>query len=225
MTDVTSLKSNRDQMESEGKLPDLIHYNKDAVTGLLLLGASVNHSMDDAVDKAIDAEINNEEILPVNAPKLPDFTKDMHESEADKKSNSSEQPKSTQTQRTSASKHKHKILPETESSSTDTPKSPSARLIITKHRLKKTPVTTTTTQKVHCTVCRKAFDDKDTLKEHHHTTHTNSQCDVCNKSFATKRSLRKHSYTHLETQIKCKCHRVFACFLDQEMITQNLLTL
>ena len=133
MTDVTSLKSNRDQMESEGKLPDLIHYNKDAVTGLLLLGASVNHSMDDAVDKAIDAEINNEEILPVNSPKLPDFTKDMHESEADKKSNSSEQLKSTQTQRTSASKHKHKILPETESSSTDTPKSPSARLIITKH--------------------------------------------------------------------------------------------
>ena len=69
MTDITSLKSNRDQMESEGKLPDLIHYNKDAVTGLLLLGASVNHSMDDAVDKAIDGEINNEEILPVNAPK------------------------------------------------------------------------------------------------------------------------------------------------------------
>ena len=55
------------------------------VTGLLLLGASVSRSMDDTVDKAIDVNINYEEILPVNAPKLPYFTKDMQKTESDKK--------------------------------------------------------------------------------------------------------------------------------------------
>ena len=62
---------------------------------------------------------------------------------------------------------------------------------------------TTTTRKVHCTVCHMAFEDKDDLKKHHHSDHTNSQCEVCNKSFATKKSLRKHAYTHLGKQIKC----------------------
>ena len=168
--------------------------------------------MDDTVDKVIDVEINNEKILSVNALKLPDFTKDMQKTESDKKSkpNSSSGPKPSQAQRNS-NKHKPRILPETESSSTDMPKSPSGRLIITKHRLKKTPVTTTSVWKVCCTVCRKAFEDKDKLKKHHHATHMNSQCDVCNKSFATKRSFRKHSYIHLEKQIKCKdCDQKFS---------------
>ena len=168
--------------------------------------------MDDTVDKVIDVEINYEEILPVNAPKLPYFTKDMQKTESDKKSkpNSSSGPKPSQAQRNS-NKRKPRILPETESSSTDMPKSPSGRLIITKHRLKKTPVTTTSVWKVRCTVCHKVFDDKDELKKHHHATHMNSQCYVCNKSFATKRSLHKHSYMHPEKQIKCKdCDQKFS---------------
>ena len=70
---------------------------------------------------------------------------------------------------------------------------------------------TTTSRKVHCTMCRMAFEDKDDLKKHHHSDHTNSQCEVCNKSFATKKSLRKHSYTHLEKQIKCSdCDQMFS---------------
>ena len=136
----------------------------------------------------------------------------MRKTESDKKSkpNSSSGPKSSQAQR-NPNKRKARILPETESSSTDMPKSPSGRLIITKHRLKKTLVTTTSVRKVCCTVCHKAFDDKDELKKHHHATHMNSQCDVCNKSFATKRSLHKHSYMYLEKQIKCKdCDQKFS---------------
>ena len=44
VTETTIPKINRDPTESEGKLPDLIHYSQDAVTRLLLLGASVNCS-------------------------------------------------------------------------------------------------------------------------------------------------------------------------------------
>ena len=133
VTETTTPKTNRDPTESEGKLPDLIHYSQDTVTRLLLLSASVNCSMDDTVDKAIDVEINNEEILPVNVPKLPDFTKDMRKTESDKKSkpNSLSGLKPSQAQRNS-NKCKPRILPETESSSRDMPKSPSGRLIITK---------------------------------------------------------------------------------------------
>ena len=83
------------------------------------------------------------------------------------------------------------------------PKSPSGKLVITKHRLKKTPVSEPTKRKLRCTVCCKAFEDKDTLKLHHQAAHSNINCEACNKVFATKRSLRKHSYTHLEKQITC----------------------
>ena len=78
------------------------------------------------------------------------------------------------------------ILPEVESSSTDTPKSLSGKLVITRHRLKKPPVKISSCKKVRCTVCRKAFEYKDMLKDHHKKDHTNSLCVVCNKSFATK---------------------------------------
>ena len=36
-------------------------------------------------DLAIDQEVNNEELLPVGAPKLPDFAKEMSESRNKKK--------------------------------------------------------------------------------------------------------------------------------------------
>ena len=47
-------------------LPDIVPTgNKaDAITGLLMLGENINH---------IDDEINNEEIMPINKPKQPDF--------------------------------------------------------------------------------------------------------------------------------------------------------
>ena len=193
----------------EGTLPNLANpTNKiDAVTGLLLLGAGVNQSMDDIIEKNINAEINNEELLPVDTPKLPDFTRELRKREKIKGTTvgtvSRPTPKPARTQNSPPRKCTRKILPDSESSSTDTPKSPGGRLIIMKHKIKKTPVTTTTSQKVRCTVCHMAFKDKDSLKKHHHSDHTNSQCEVCNKSFATKKSLRKHAYTHLEKQIKC----------------------
>ena len=200
-------KSIDDAMDMEGTLPNLTNQtnNNDAVTGLLLLGAGINQSMDAMIEKKIDAEINNEELLPVDTPKLPDFTREMQKREKDKgtKGSTSNRPKPAQNQSNPPLKHKRRILTESESSSTDTPKLPGGRLVITKHKLKKKPVTTTTSQKVQCTVCRMAFEDQDELKKHHYSNHTNSQCDVCNKSFAMKKSLRKHSYTHLEKPIKC----------------------
>ena len=152
-------------------------------------------------------------MLPVDVPKLPDFAREMQKCEKNKGMTGStlNRPKPAQTQNNQPRKRKRKILPDSESSSTDTPKLPGGRLIIMKHKLRKMPVMTTTSQKVHCTVCRMAFEDKDDLKKHHHSDHTNSQCEVCNKSFAMKKSLRKHSYTHLEKQIKCSnCDQRFS---------------
>ena len=210
-----TLKSTEDAMDIEGTLPNLTNQanNNDTVTGLLLLGAGINQSMDDIIDKKIDAEINNKELLPVDTPKLPDFARELRKCEKNKGTTGStpSRSKPSQTQNNPPRKHKRKILPDSESSSTDTPKLPGGRLIITKHKLKKTQVTTTTTRKVRCTVCCMAFDDKDDLKKHHHSDHTNSQCKVCNKSFTTKKSLRKHAYTHLEKQIKCNdCDQRFS---------------
>ena len=189
-----TLTPSNNAMDMEGTLPDLTNQTKniEVVTGLLLLGAGINQSMDDIIDKKIDAEINNEELLLVDAPKLPDFTREMRKREKNKATTGSTPskliPTPAQTQNTKPRKRKRKILPDSESSSTDTPKSPGGRLTIMKHKLKKTPVTTTTTRKVCCTVCCMAFEDKDDLKKHHHSDHTNNQCKVCNKSFAMKKS-------------------------------------
>ena len=145
-TPIASPELEKEQIESNGKLPDLVQSNKDAVTALLMLSASVNLSMDNAVDMAIDADVNNEEILLVNALKMPDFTKDMAEAEKHNKDNPNNKTGTNSADnkpapKTTSGKHKQ-ILPEAESSSTDTLKSPSGRLIITRHRLKKTPVET-----------------------------------------------------------------------------------
>ena len=51
---------------------------------MLLLGAGINQSMDDIIDKKNDAEINNKELLPVDVPKLPDFAREMHKREKNK---------------------------------------------------------------------------------------------------------------------------------------------
>ena len=107
-----------------------------------MLGASVNLSMDRALDMAIDTEVNNEEILAVNAPKVLDFTKDMAEADKHNQNNGKIETGTSSANKapvpeTIYEKRKRWILPETESSSTDTPKSPSGRLIITRHKLKK----------------------------------------------------------------------------------------
>ena len=81
-----TLTPSNDAMDVEGTLPDLTNQTKniEAVTGLLLLGAGINQSMDDIIDKKIDAEINNEELLPVDVPKLPDFAREMRKREKNK---------------------------------------------------------------------------------------------------------------------------------------------
>ena len=81
-----TLTPSNDAMDVEGTLPDLTNQTKniEAVTGLLLLGAGINQSMDDIIDKKIDAEINNEELLPVDVPKLPDFAREMRKHEKNK---------------------------------------------------------------------------------------------------------------------------------------------
>ena len=73
--------NNKNAVGSSEKLPDLIEQKKDAITSLLLLGAGADHKINDILDNKIDADVNNEEVLPVDAPKLPDFTKDMREAE------------------------------------------------------------------------------------------------------------------------------------------------
>ena len=77
-TTPTQTNHTNEQIESTEKLPDLVKNNKDVVTGLLMLG--VNGNIRPEVDLAIDREVNNEELLPVRAPKLPDFAKEMSES-------------------------------------------------------------------------------------------------------------------------------------------------
>ena len=162
------------------------------------------------VDQAIDEDIDNEAILPVNAPKKLDFTKEMR----DEENNKNKENKKTNVMNKPVTGKQKWILPKVESSSTDMPKSPSGKLVISRHRLKKTLVKIISQKKVCCTVCRKAFEGKDMLRDHYKKEHTSSLYMlhvVCNKTFATKWSLRKHSYTHLEKQISyADCEEKFS---------------
>ena len=159
---LASLESEKEHAVADDKLLDLNQKNKDAVTGLLMLGAAVNLSMDATVDCAIDEDIDNEAILPVNAPKKLDFIKEMKDEENNKNKGNK---RDSVANKPGTSKQKQ-IPPEVESSSTDTPKSPSGKLVITRQRLKKTPIKIVEWKKVCCTVCRKAFEDKDMLRDH-----------------------------------------------------------
>ena len=74
-------------------LPDIVPTgNKaDAIMGLLMLGENINH---------IDDEINNEEIMPVNKPKQPDFMEEekqkaVEETRKESKNNNNKDKKSS----------------------------------------------------------------------------------------------------------------------------------
>ena len=206
-----------------------LHSKKDAIDGLLLL-SNENNSAELIED--IDMEIDNTALLPVDAPKIQDFTLEMSNKEKEKEKtlnqtsrqktdgkkasgnkNSNQTNKIEKSHRKSLRSHG---APEkdTEMSSSDTsktPKSPTGRLIITRHRLKKTRAYSPKRKMMKCTACKQEFGDKDELKVHQKHDHESSVCVICNKSFSTKRSLKKHSYTHLEKTIKClKCDQLFS---------------
>ena len=184
-------------IESSEKLPDLTQNNEDTVTGLLMFSASVNLSMDQEVDDALDAVNENEHILPVNAPKMPDFAKDMAEAAEKDKNN-----KDTTSIKTGKVNTRDK--PKTEH--TNSKCEVCNKTFVTKRSLRKHSYTHLEKQ-IECEDCNKKFSFKSELEIHRvkHTEKPTHRCTVigCNDKYFRKSELTAHMVNHVGPAIKC----------------------
>ena len=158
----------------------------------------------------------NEEILPVDAPKQDDFIKDMTEAEAKNLENETE-----------ADKDENVVDEELEDDDRDvddaetviyepdpktTTKSPPIRGQVTfKHYgIRRHSPRLSIVRKHRCHFCDKSLNSKKELNDHHRAKHTGVQCPTCHKMFPTADTYQRHRYIHrVQEQYKCDvCDKV-----------------
>ena len=220
LTSTTTLKATVDQnMET---LPDIVPPGKksNAITSLLMLGAN---------PEQLDAEIDNEIIMPVNKPKQLDYMDEERNIESSKNSkNRKRKKKETRPDSPKKSKGKQNktdsVEPQTKEfpSPPKSPGLPRGVLRVTRYELRKGKPNTYVAKPLKCSMCDQIVQTKDELREHHQEIHNIIACKDCGKGFTMKESLRKHKYTHTTGQsyecLLCKKFFIFPSELDAHMI-------
>ena len=221
-------------MQDQETLLDIVYTSSrtDAATGLLMLGAD---------PKDVDAEIDNELVMPVNKPMQQDHNK---LSTGDNNNNNNKQNKQKKKKgnldlrdsprrSTCQAGKPEPTTPKTTSttsifpSSPSSPGSPRGVLKVTHYKLRKGTPNKYVHKPLKCSMCDQAVNSKDELRIHHQEIHNIISCKECNKGFVTKESLRKHSYTHTSGNnyecILCKKFFTFPSELDAHMLKHDSL--
>ena len=231
-TPTCTVTSTDASVQDRDTLPDIVHLEKhsDAVTGLLMLGVE---------PEQLDADIDNELVMPVNKPKQPDISKlstkngskyNEHDNDRKIKNKKNKKKKDCEPwQRSARQKDKTNdvksmtVFP----SLPKGPGSPKGILKVTRYKLRKGSPNKYVHKPLKCSMCDKMVNSKDELRSHHQEVHNIISCNECGKGFTTKQSLRKHSYSHTTTNnyecIRCKEYFTFPSELDAHMIKHDIM--
>ena len=150
----------------------------------------------------------NEQILPVDAPKQVDIVKEM---EAEKENNSETVPEQSHSHSNATSDDDDADTIIYEQSVTPTRVNPSVTsprrgTVIFKHYgIPRRSPKQTITRKHRCLVCDKSKNSKKELNDHHRKEHSSVTCPTCGKEFATADSYQRHCYIH-RTPAQHKCN-------------------
>ena len=220
--------------KDQDTLPDIVHTSSRTVAaaGLLMLGAD---------PKDVDAEIDNEVMMPINKqmqqgqnnPSTGDNNNKENRQNKRKKKKRNRDPRDSPRRSTCQADKPEPTTPKTTSTTSIFPSLPTSPgfprgvLSVTRYKLRKGTPNKYVHKPLKCSMCDQAVNSKDELRIHHQEIHNIISCKECNKSFATKESLRKHTYTHTSGNnyecILCKKFFTFPSELDAHMIKHDSL--
>ena len=190
---VTTMSTSTQEQET---LLDIVFSNKtnDAVTGLQMLGSDL---------KDLDAEIENEQIMPIDKTKQVDISKsdtlpDSSEriKHKKKKRNCEQLDSPRRSSRITNKPVESESADHARKSSSKITKSPKGILKVTCYQLRKGSPNKYKHWPLKCSMCDQQVNSKDELRVHHQEVYNIITCKECRKGFTTNQSLRKHSYTH-----------------------------
>ena len=149
----------------------------------------------------IDKTVDNEALLPVDKPRLNDFTKELAAQERREQS-----ANDYDSDKTEAYSDNNAL---SDTPQTDEPKSPKGVFRSKHYGIKRQSPTQTKIRHLRCITCDATFSSKRELNKHHRTEHANVTCPDCRKTFPTPDTLSRHRYIHqTDHQHKCKyCDR------------------
>ena len=153
---------------------------------LLLLGSLEN------IDKMVD----NEALLPVDKPRVNDFTQELATQELNDQS-----ADDSDSDRTVAyDDSQPDIIP-----TTAEPRSPKGEFRSKHYGIKRQSPPQSKVRHLRCLICDIVFDSKREINKHHRTEHANVACPDCHRNFPTPDALSRHRYIHqTDHQHKCK---------------------
>ena len=149
----------------------------------------------------------NEQILPVDAPKQYDIVKEM---EAENEKNSETLPEQSHAHSNATSDdddadtiiYEHSVTPTREHPSVTRPRR--GTVTFKHYGIPRWSPKQTITRKHRCLVCGKSKNSKKELNDHHRKEHSGVICPTCGKEFATADSYQRHRYIHRNpAQHKC----------------------
>ena len=155
-------------------------------------------------DPNLPAEYDNSDIMPVNAPPAPDYSKDyplptnIDEANPDETVEYADEDENIETNET--------VIDPPDSGTQPTPSSPTGRFRYRHHGIRRNLGSPKIKHKKYrCIYCPVVEESKRELNAHHRSSHGIMFCVDCNKSFPTPDALQRHRYIHQQNREQFKC--------------------
>ena len=137
--------------------------------------------------ESIDQTVDNETLLPVDKPRIRDFTQELAAQECTKQLEDESDSDITVAYGENQSDN---------TSTTAEPRSPKGVFRSKHYGIKRQSPTQSKVRHLRCLVCDTIFDSKREINKHHRTEHTKVACPDCRRTFPTPDALSHHRYIH-----------------------------
>ena len=178
----------------------------------------------------LDITKDNEQLLPVDAPKQPDVVKEMASTLGDSLPNlpsvygaPDDNDDEHDEDDNATVIYEPPVVPARENTSVTSPKC--GQVTFKHYGIRRRSPKQTNIRKHRCVLCSKSRDSKKELNDHHRKEHSGVTCPTCNKEFPMTDLFQRHRYIHRNpTQYKCAvCDKIlpFESDLQRHMKTHT----
>ena len=186
----------------------------------------VTHSNVELPDDILN-DYDNDQLLPVDAPPVPDLVSEMNTTQADNHDNSSDTVnyELEDSAINAVSTPRKSQDTELNSDAGSQMSSPRGRIQFKHYGIRRNYTSPKSKgKKFHCIYCDAVRNSKCEINDHHRKTHGNITCVDCKKTFPTPDTLQRHRYIHSTNKLTCSICGESAAFdsdLKRHMAKHN----